>query len=142
MVEAQIARVTIEANSISVELSGSSDSPPSSPAQIVSLPWSKKPFRVAKGVVAEPAAPEALLESYPKSKEAVLAAIRKARRWVDQLMAGASLSDIASQEGKTPRHIRLLTPLAFVSPATAEELINGTRTGTITDLASRVPLAW
>jgi site-specific DNA recombinase len=57
LVEARIDRVIIEADSISVELASPSGSPSSSPAQIVSLPWSKRPFRVAKGVVAEPTPP-------------------------------------------------------------------------------------
>jgi hypothetical protein len=77
-----------------------------------------------------------------KAKEAVLVAISRAKRWVDQLMAGANLSEIANQEGKSPRHIRLLTSLAFVSPGLMGEIINGHRPYTATDLAGQVPLIW
>lgn len=55
LVEGQMAKITVEAESISVELAGPSGNLQSSPAQIVSLPWSKKPFRIAKGVVTEAA---------------------------------------------------------------------------------------
>jgi len=142
LVDAQIARITIEVASISVELAGPGGSPQSSPAQIVSLPWLKKPFRVAKGVVTEPATPAIPADFDFKGREAVLAAINRARRWVDQLMAGAGLPEIATQEGKSPRHIRLLTSLAFVSPRLISEITNGEKPCTATDLAGHVPLVW
>ena len=81
LVETQVTKITIEAESVSVELASPSGSPPSSPAQIVSLPWSKRPFRVAKGVVAEPAIPAAQPDFDSKAKEAVLVAIKRAKRW-------------------------------------------------------------
>jgi hypothetical protein len=108
----------------------------------VSLPWSKKPFRAAKGVVAEPAPSTISPDFDSKARDAVLAAIKHAKRWVDQLMAGAKVSEIATQEGKSPRHIRLLTSLAFVSPRLMGEIINGDRPYTATDLAGHVPLVW
>jgi hypothetical protein len=108
----------------------------------VSLPWSKRPFRVAKGVVAEPVPPTIPPDFDSKAKEAVLAAIKRAKRWVDQLMAGASLCEIATQEGKSPRYIRLLTSLAFAPPRLMGEIVNGHRPYTATDLAGHVPLIW
>jgi hypothetical protein len=108
----------------------------------VSLPWSKRPFRVAKGVVAEPAPPTIPADFDSKAKETVLAAIKRAKRWVDLLMAGAEVSEIATQEGKSPRHIRLLTSLAFISPRLMSEIIDGHRPYNATDLAGHVPLVW
>jgi DNA invertase Pin-like site-specific DNA recombinase len=142
LIEAEVAKITIEADSISVELTDPTGSQSSSPAQTVSLPWSKKLFRVAKGVVAEPAPSSIPPDFDSKAKEAVLAAIKRAKRWVDQLMAGASLPEIATQENKSPRHIRLLTSLAFISPHVMSEIINGDKPYTATDLAGHVPLAW
>jgi hypothetical protein len=57
-------------------------------------------------------------------------------------MAGASLPEIAAQEGKIPRHIRLHTSLAFVPPRLMSEIINGNRKYTATDLAGHVSLVW
>lgn len=51
LIEAQVTKITIEADSISVELACLTGNPKSSSSQTVSLPWSKRPFRVAKGVV-------------------------------------------------------------------------------------------
>jgi hypothetical protein len=106
------------------------------------LPWSKKPFWVAKGVVAEPAIAAISPDFDSKAREAVLAAIKRAKRWVDQLMAGASLPEITTQEGRSPRHIRLLTSLAFMSLRLMSEIIDGHRSYTATDPAGRVPLVW
>jgi hypothetical protein len=51
-------------------------------------------------------------------REALLIAIAKARQWIDDLAHGraANFALIARWEGKVERHIRLLAPLAFVSP--------------------------
>jgi hypothetical protein len=57
-------------------------------------------------------------------------------------MAGASLPEIATREGKSSRHIRLLTSLAFISPRLMSEIIDGHRQYTATDLAGQVPLVW
>ena len=142
LIGAQVKQITIEVDSIGVELTGPADNSPSSSARVVRLPWSKKSFRVAKGVVAESAIPLAWPDFDSKAKDAVLAAINRARRWVDQLTAGTNLRDIANQEGKSPRYIRLLTSLAFISPRVVSEIIKGDRPCTATDLAGHVPLVW
>ncbi len=53
-----------------------------------------------------------------ESRDALLTAIAKARSWIDDLRLGrlASFREIAEREGQGERHIRLLAPLAFVSP--------------------------
>src|SRR5256714_10110598 len=61
-------------------------------------------------------------------REALLIAIAKARQWIDDLAHGraASFALIARREGKVERHIRLLAPLAFVSPRIVSALLDGT----------------
>jgi len=142
LIEAQIARVTVEADSISVELADLTGNPGSPSSQTASLPWSKKPFRVAKGVLIEPTTSTVPPDFDSRARGAVLTAINRARRWVDMLMAGASVSEIATQEDKSPRHIRLLTSLAFISPRVMSEIIDSHRPYTATDLAGHVPLVW
>ena len=53
----------------------------------------------------------------PESRDALLAAIGKARRWIDDIRLGriASFAEIAKRGAQRERHIRLLAPLAFVS---------------------------
>ena len=61
-------------------------------------------------------------------REALLIAIAKARQWNDDLANGraASFAVIAQREGKVERHVRLLAPLAFVSPRVVSALLEGT----------------
>ena len=51
---------------------------------------------------------------------------------------------IARREGKVERHIRLLAPLAFVSPRIVSALLDGTAPAdlTLTKLARTLPYCW
>jgi site-specific DNA recombinase len=55
-----------------------------------------------------------------------------------------SFAEIAAREGKVERHIRLLTPLAFIPPRTLAAIIDGTgpHDATVTALAQAVPYRW
>ena len=54
-------------------------------------------------------------------------AIAKARCWIEDLVEGsvASFAEIAKREGRVKRHIRLLAPLAFVSPRVVSDIVDG-----------------
>jgi hypothetical protein len=73
-------------------------------------------------------------------------AIAKAREWMDDLAHGrvASFTAIARREEKVERHIRLLAPLAFLSPRIISRLLDGTAPAglTITALARALPWSW
>jgi site-specific DNA recombinase len=51
---------------------------------------------------------------------------------------------IARREGRVERHIRLLAPLAFVSPRIVSALLDGTAQAglTLTQLARALPSSW
>jgi len=63
----------------------------------------------------------------PETHSGLLEAIAKARLWIDDLVKGRaqSLAEIAHREGKVERHIRLLAPLAFVSPPVILAVLDG-----------------
>jgi DNA invertase Pin-like site-specific DNA recombinase len=86
------------------------------PGTVLKVAWSPPATSNIKGVAH---APSQTTGMKPEARDALLLAIAKARRWVDDLAEGrvASLHEIAKAEGKVERHIRLLAPLAFVSPA-------------------------
>ena len=142
LIEAQVRRITVQADSISVELLDTGGDPASPEAQfrqMVSLPWSKKPFRAEKGI----SAPSTAQENNLRDGEAVLAAVVRARRWVDQLMAGANLAEIGKRESKGERQIRLLIPLAFLPPRQARNFVEGNGgPANLVALAKIVPLIW
>ena len=55
-----------------------------------------------------------------------------------------SFEEIARSENKVARHIRHITPLAFVSPRTVEAIANGSAPAdlTVTMLARALPHGW
>jgi hypothetical protein len=142
MIGSQIARIEIQTDSISVELAGpqiAAGAPPVDSGQMVSLPWSRKPFRATKGAISGPADGS----DTPASGQTILAAIGRARRWVDEIMAGVTITEIARREGKGERQLRLLMPLAFTPPAMVRRFADGTMNPTtVTEFARRVPLVW
>jgi hypothetical protein len=78
--------------------------------------------------------------------DALLTAIAKARAWIDDIRLGrlASFSEIAERESQGERHIRLLAPLAFVSPRIIAAIARGTAPAylTVTGLAKALPYSW
>jgi site-specific DNA recombinase len=107
------------------------------------LPWVAPSFCAVKGILHPPAATPALK---PETRDAFLVAIAKARAWIDDLLARrtTSFAQITEREGKAARHIRLLAPLAFISPRIIEALVDGTAPAglTVTGLARALPLSW
>jgi site-specific DNA recombinase len=81
-----------------------------------------------------------------ETREVLLSAIAKARSWIDDIIEGrvGSFSEIASREGRVERHIRLLTPLAFVSPRMILAIMDGSAPAdlTVTGLARARPHSW
>ena len=94
-------------------------------------------------IVHEPAAKPTM---NPETRDALLAAIAKARSWIEDLRLGrvATLAEIADREALGERHVRLLAPLAFVSPAVVAAIAEGTAPTdlTVTGLAQRLPYSW
>jgi site-specific DNA recombinase len=146
LVEAQIAKITVQPDIISVELAaprGVAGGELGPDRQFINLPWSKMSFRADEGVLSTPSPLPLAPETAPKLRERVLRAVAKARLWVDALMAGGSLTEIARQEGKTERHIQTLISLAFVPPPSLQSLIYGTAAPLpITEFANLMPLVW
>ena len=90
----------------------------------------------------------ALCNSGDKAREPRCSAHRhcQGRGWIDDIRLGriASVAEIAKREGRGERHIRLLAPLAFVSPRTIAALLDGTAPAdlTVTGLAKALPYSW
>lgn len=115
------------------------------PAQttIITLPWTAPSFVAVKGIVH---APSTRPELKPESRDALLIAIAKARRWAEDIRLGrtASFAEIAKREGQGERHIRLLAPLAYVSPRIIAAIVDGSAPAdlTVTGLARALPHSW
>ena len=112
-------------------------------ATTFTLPWTSPVPATVKGIVHVPACNTPMK---PSRREALLTGIARARRWVDDLAQGrvASWAAVARREGMAERHVRLLIPLAFVSPRIVSALLDGTAPAglTVTTLARGLPYCW
>jgi len=109
----------------------------------IKLPWSAPSYVVIKGIVH---APSTTAKMNPQRGEALLNAMAKARRWVEDLRLGRanSFAEIAERESLGERHIRLLAPLAFVSPRIIAAIVEGTAPTdlTVSSLARALQYSW
>ncbi len=82
----------------------------------------------------------------PSNRDDLLLAIAKARTWVEELVDGraASFAEIAEREGKAERHVRFLSPLAFVSPRIVHLIAEGTFRAdlNVTKLVKLIDCSW
>ena len=154
VIDHYVARIIVRPDSIDLELRDPAPTPSplaeapvtggaTASSTVISLPWSAPAFASVKGVLHRPEAKPTLK---PETRDAILRAIAKARSWIDDVMSGRaqSFAEIAEREGKVERHIRLLTPLAFIPPRTLAAIIDGTgpHDATVTALAQAVPHRW
>jgi site-specific DNA recombinase len=153
LLERHLERVTLTANHLelrlrqSVEPTQAHDSANNSAgrpiASVTTIPWSSPVPAAVKGTVHVPAHNTPMT---PSRRDALLMAIAKARNWADELVHGrvGSFAVLARREGKVERHIRLLVPLAFLSPRIVSGLLDGTAPAglTITALARAPPWSW
>jgi hypothetical protein len=110
---------------------------------IITVPWSLRTFAGAKGILHSASPPQPMrLET----REILLSAIAKARMWINELVEGyiGSFAEIAMREDRVERHIRLLVPLAFVSPRTISSIMDGTAPAdmTVTRLVQLLAHSW
>ena len=79
----------------------------------------------------------------PECRDALLAATAKARRWINDIRLGriVSFAKTAEREAQDERHIRLLAPLAFLSPRIIAAIVDRTAPAdlTVTGLAKAMP---
>jgi site-specific DNA recombinase len=113
------------------------------PTTTITLPWTAPSFQAVKGIIHAPCAKPAMK---PETRVALLTAIAKARGWIDEIRLGriGSFAEIAEREVQGERHIRLLVPLAFLSPRIVAAIVDGTAPTdlTVTGLARALPYSW
>jgi site-specific DNA recombinase len=143
LIERHVDCVTVRPQAVEVRLrSGGADEPAEGPisGEVLTLPWAAS-FAAVKGIVHEPTP-----AMKPANRDALLAAIARARRWVEDLRLGrvASLAEIADREAIGERQVRLLAPLAFVAPAIVAAIADGNAPAdlTVTGLAKALPYSW
>jgi site-specific DNA recombinase len=158
LIERHVKRVTLAGKHIQLQMRQIGDAPAETDADedasrpvseqlhgtvSVTIPWSSTVQAAVKGIIHVPAHNTPIT---PSRRDALLMAIAKARNWADALAHGriGNFAVIAGREGRVERHIRLLMPLAFLSPRIVSALLEGTAPAdlTITALARALPWSW
>jgi hypothetical protein len=152
LVEYHLEQVTLTPKHIKLQLrqdveapdhANDSQTPPNERLKLIAIPWTSPVSADTKGIIHVPAHNTPMK---PSRRDALLTAIATARQWVDDLAHGraATLAVIARREGIIERHVRLLLPLAFVSPRILSALLDGTAPAnlTVTTLARALPWSW
>lgn len=137
---AQLREIVIRSSAIVIRLRpllSNEGSDSSLDSDVICVPWTRKPAVAVKGIALMPTS------NSNADNRTILAAIGKARLWVREIMSGIPLTEIAAREGKGERQIRLLMPLAFISPAAVRVIIERSpAAGTVTSMARNVALLW
>jgi ParB-like chromosome segregation protein Spo0J len=157
LVERYVDRVVIKRDMIEVRLSeavelqipgpqratANNRKPDDTAERPIAVPWSAPAFAEIKGILHSPSSQSM---TSLEDRDRLLTAIAKARNWIDDLAEGrvTSFDEIAKREGKVVRHIRLLAPLAFVSPQVIEAIIEQSASADlkVTSLAKMLPHSW
>jgi site-specific DNA recombinase len=158
LVERHLERVTLTQSEIKLRLreiveaveeidahdiANNSSERPIASVTTIAVPWTWSVPAAVKGIIHVPAHNTPIK---PGRREALLIAIGKARKWIDDLARGraASFAVIARREGKVERHVRHVAPLAFLSPRIVSALRDGTASAdlTVTALAQALPYSW
>jgi site-specific DNA recombinase len=159
LVERHLERVTLTSNEIKLRVremveeapqalcahdtANDSSGRPIAGVRTIAVPWRSPMPAAVRGIVHVPAHNTPIK---PGRREALLIAIAKAREWMDDLAHGrvTSFAAIARREAKVERHIRLLLPLAFLSPRIVSTLLDGSAPAglTVTALARALPWSW
>ena len=136
-------RQSLEAAQAHNTANNDSSAPPIANVTTISVPWASPVPAAVKGIIHVPVHNTPIT---PSRRDALLMAIAKAGNWVDELAHGrvGSFAVLARREGKVERHIRLLLPLAFLSPRIVSGLLDGTAPAglTIAALARALPWSW
>jgi hypothetical protein len=138
-IEGYVERIIVRPDAVDIESKGEEQNH----ARPINLPWKAHAFQSVKGVLHQPDEQPAL---EAEARDAILLAVAKARVWIDGLASGRipSFAEIAQNEGKVERHVRLLTPLAFLPPQLLVAIADGIfrQHLTVTTLARAVPYSW
>lgn len=123
-------RVVLHAGRVDIRLSREAAEQAGAETRTIAIPWSK-PAATRRREIILPEAP-ATAGSHIRpirvnEQTRLLKAIALARRWLDELIAGAvaDAAALAGREQKTERSIRMTLSLAFLDPAIVSAAVEG-----------------
>jgi site-specific DNA recombinase len=141
LVAQHIRKVVIRCDRIEVEVKDEPDREEHASPSTTVIPFSPT-ISAEKRITREPA--NASIDA--AAREKLLNAIRRASRWVEAVRSGEfeSFGEIAAREGVGERHVRWLTPLAFLPPTVLTAILDGSAPAglTVAKLLNALPHSW
>ncbi len=143
LIDRRLDRAIIRQDSLEVATqTPRSDGEPSAPPITQSIPFTP-PSLPKKGVAHRTGASPGPTEA---ERSTTLTAISRSKAWVEEILRNPSetFETIATREGRSARYIKLLAPLACVTPRLIEALAEGRPVVdmTVTSLSKSLPLSW
>ena len=143
LIEMHVEKVIVAPGQVEIQLQASADAAAggSSDAPIF-VPWSAVPHLAEKCILGQS---ESQSSMGTQSQTVLLTSIAKARLWAEEIIEGRvkTYAEIARREKKCERYVRMLMPLAFVSPTLLNSIVDGrTQLPTLAALAQRLPDSW
>jgi hypothetical protein len=142
LIAEHVSKVIIRRDRIEVEVQRDLDGEEVGPASKLAIPFAPT-MAPRKGITREPTENNRI---DAVAREKLLNAIRRATKWVEVVRSGEakSFEEIAAQEGLGERHVRWLTPLAFLSPKIVIAIVDESAPAdfTVAMLAKALPHSW
>jgi hypothetical protein len=91
------------------------------------IPWTKKPSKLPREII-RPSENTSRLDHRPiraETRAKLVAAIAKGRLWLDQIVAGNAVEQIAKHEKCSIRQVNMTISLAFLAPSLVQAAVDG-----------------
>jgi hypothetical protein len=126
LVAAAVDHVVIGAGSVDVHLNQCLVA--GGETETISIPWVKPSSRGRRQVIEPLSGGVDQRVIRADTQTALIDTIVRARRWLDEIASGKveSFDEIAEQEGRTGRSIRMTLSLAFLAPSIVRAIVEGT----------------
>jgi site-specific DNA recombinase len=116
LIQAQVERVSLRAGSIVMH-------PTSNPASPIEIAWSRPPPRGRREILASRGSEGHDRGIKAEARTVLLRSIALGRRWLDEVLGGVTIDEIADRERCTKRHVADTLPLAFLAPGLVRAVI-------------------
>ena len=97
--------------------------PTSDPASPIEIAWSPPPPRGRREILASRGSEGHDRGIKAEARTVLLRSIALGRRWLDEVLGGATIDEIADRERCTKRHVADTLPLAFLAPGLVRAVI-------------------
>ena len=93
---------------------------------VLLVPWCKPPFRKAREILLPHSVErKAVRVIKPERRVGLIKAIARGRKWLDDIVSGASAIEVAERQRCSLRHVNMTLSLAFLAPALVRAAVEG-----------------